>query len=107
MALLLVGFVRAMIDGADAAASDREADPGTGATLMVDAIATILTGTGASVMIEGSDDEEWRKRMTAKLRQIPSMVLIDNLRRQARQLRRSRPRLRRLSGRTGSSASPR
>lgn len=54
--------------------------PGTGATLMVDAIATILTGTGASVMTEGRDDEEWRKRMTAKLRQIPAMVLIDNLR---------------------------
>ena len=27
------------------------------------------------------DDEEWRKRLTAKLRQIPSIVLIDNLRR--------------------------
>jgi hypothetical protein len=32
-------------------------------------------------MVEGSDDEEWRKRLTAKLRQIPSLVLIDNLRR--------------------------
>jgi putative DNA primase/helicase len=41
---------------------------------------TILTGAGASVMTEGRDDEEWRKRVTAKLRQIPSIVLIDNLR---------------------------
>ena len=31
-------------------------------------------------MTEGRDDEEWRKRVTAKLRQIPSIVLIDNLR---------------------------
>ena len=31
-------------------------------------------------MTEASDDEEWRKRVTAKLRQIPSIVLIDNLR---------------------------
>jgi hypothetical protein len=47
---------------------------------MVDAIATVLTGIGAAVMTEGRDDEEWRKRLTAKLRQIPSLVLIDNLR---------------------------
>jgi hypothetical protein len=31
-------------------------------------------------MTEGRDDDEWRKRVTAKLRQIPTMVLIDNLR---------------------------
>ena len=33
---------------------------------MVDALATILTGAGASVMTEGRDDEEWRKRLTAR-----------------------------------------
>src|SRR5690606_41625865 len=38
------------------------------------------TDGGASVLTEGPDDEEWRKRLTAKLRQIPSIVLIDNLR---------------------------
>lgn len=47
---------------------------------MVDAVATILTGSGASVMTEGRDDDEWRKRVTAKLRQIPTIVPIDNLR---------------------------
>ena len=47
---------------------------------MVDAVATILTGSGASVMTEGRDDDEWRKRVTAKLRQIPAILLIDNLR---------------------------
>ena len=47
---------------------------------MVDAIATILTGAGASVMTEGRDDDEWRKRVTAKLRQVPTILLIDNLR---------------------------
>lgn len=31
-------------------------------------------------MTEVRDDDEWRKRVTAKLRQIPSLVLIDNLR---------------------------
>ena len=47
---------------------------------MVDAIATTLTGAGASVMTEGRDDDEWRKRVTAKLRQVPTILLIDNLR---------------------------
>jgi putative DNA primase/helicase len=80
VALLLLGFLRGMIDGPTPLHLIEKPTPGTGATLMVDAIATILTGTGASVMTEGRDDEEWRKRVTAKLRQIPSIVLIDNLR---------------------------
>ncbi len=80
VALLLLGFLRAMIDAPTPLHLIEKPTPGTGATLMVDAIATVLTGVGASVMTEGRDDEEWRKRVTAKLRQIPSIVLIDNLR---------------------------
>lgn len=80
VALLLLGFLRGMIIGPTPLHLIEKPTPGTGATLMVDAISTILTGEGASVMTEGRDDEEWRKRVTAKLRQIPSMVLIDNLR---------------------------
>jgi len=80
LALLLLGFLRAMVDGPTPLHLIEKPTPGTGATLMVDAIATILTGAGASVMTEGRDDEEWRKRLTAKLRQIPALVLIDNLR---------------------------
>ena len=80
VALLLAGFLRAMIDGPTPLHLIEKPTPGTGATLMIDAIATILTGTGASVMTEGRDDEEWRKRVTAKLRQVPTILLIDNLR---------------------------
>lgn len=80
VALLLLGFLRGMIDGPTPLHLIEKPTPGSGATLMVDAIATILTGAGASAMTEGRDDEEWRKRVTAKLRQIPSIVLIDNLR---------------------------
>ena len=80
VALLLLGFVRAMIDGPTPLHLIEKPTPGTGATLMVDSITTILTGAGASVMTEGRDDEEWRKRVTAKLRQVPSILLIDNLR---------------------------
>ena len=80
VALLLLGFLRGMIDGPTPLHLIEKPAPGSGATLMVDAVATILTGSGASVMTEGRDDDEWRKRVTAKLRQIPSIVLIDNLR---------------------------
>ena len=82
LSLLLTGFVRAMIDGPTPLHLIEKPTPGTGATLMVDAIAMIVTGGGVSVMVEGRDEEEWRKRITAKLRQVPSLVLIDNLRRQ-------------------------
>ncbi|MBB6012421.1 hypothetical protein HNR59_001766 [Aquamicrobium lusatiense] len=80
IALLLLGFLRGMIDGPTPLHLIEKPSPGSGATLMVDAVATILTGSGASVMTEGRDDDEWRKRVTAKLRQIPAIVLIDNLR---------------------------
>lgn len=82
LSLLLTGFVRAMMDGPTPLHVIEKPTPGTGATLMVDAISMIVTGGGVSVMVEGRDDEEWRKRITAKLRQVPSLVLIDNLRRQ-------------------------
>jgi putative DNA primase/helicase len=81
LALLLVGFVRSMIEGPTPLHLIEKPTPGTGATLMVDAISIVTTGSSASIMVEGRDDEEWRKRLTAKLRQIPSVVFIDNLRR--------------------------
>ena len=81
LALLLLPFVRTLVDGQTPLHLIEKPAPGTGATLMVDAIAIVTTSANASVMVEGRDDEEWRKRLTAKLRQIPSVVLIDNLRR--------------------------
>lgn len=82
VSLLLLGFLRAMIEGPTPLHLIEKPTAGTGATLMVDAMATILTGAGAGVMTEGTDEEEWRKRITAKLRQIPTLVLIDNLKRE-------------------------
>lgn len=82
LALLLLPFVRPMISGPTPLHMVEKPAPGTGATLMVDAISIVATGTSASVMVEGRDEDEWRKRLTAKLREIPSILLIDNLRRQ-------------------------
>jgi hypothetical protein len=82
LALLLLPFVRPMISGPTPLHLVEKPAPGTGATLMVDAISIIAIGTSVSVMVEGRDEDEWRKRLTAKLRDIPSILLIDNLRRQ-------------------------
>jgi putative DNA primase/helicase len=82
LALLLLPFVRPMIVGPTPLHMIEKPAPGTGATLMVDVISIIATGAGTSVMVEGRDEDEWRKRLTAKLREIPSILLIDNLRRQ-------------------------
>lgn len=53
VALLLLGFVRSMIDGPTPLHLIEKPSPGTGATMMVDAIATILTGSSATVMSGG------------------------------------------------------
>jgi hypothetical protein len=58
--LLLLGFLRAMNDGPTPLHMIEKPTPGTGATLLVDAVATIQTGSGAAVTTEGRDDEEWR-----------------------------------------------
>ena len=71
LALLLLSFVRPMISGPTPLHLIEKPAPGTGATLMVDAISIVATGTSASVMVEGRDEDEWRKRLTAKLREIP------------------------------------
>lgn len=81
LALLLLPFVRPLIEGPTPLHLIEKPTPGTGATLLVDAIALIATGHSASIMTEGRDEEEWRKRLTAKLRSSPLMIVIDNLRR--------------------------
>ena len=39
-----------------------------------------VIGTGPAVMTEGSTEDEWRKRITSKLMQAPTFILIDNVR---------------------------
>ena len=79
VALLLLGFVRAMVDGPTPLHLIEKPEAGTGAGLMIDIIATIVTGRPVAVMTDSDNDEEWRKRITAKLRQMPVMAVIDNI----------------------------
>ena len=80
VALLLGPFVREMIDGPTPLHMIEKPTPGTGASLLVEAIARGATGTGATTITEGRDEDEWRKRITATLFGSPTIVSIDNLR---------------------------
>jgi hypothetical protein len=79
--LFLLPFARDLIDGCTPLHLLEKPSPGTGATLLVDSMAHPATGRPIEAMTEGRDEDEWRKRITAKLRSGSPFVLIDNLKR--------------------------
>ena len=81
IALGLLPFARDLIDGPTPLHLFEKPSPGTGATLLVDMLSLPSTGRPIPTMTEGRDEDEWRKRITAKLRSGSPFVLIDNLRR--------------------------
>jgi putative DNA primase/helicase len=80
VALMLHPFVREMIEGATPLHLFEKPSPGTGATLLVDVLMYLATGRPILAMTEGTCENEWRKRITAKLRRAPQVVLVDNVR---------------------------
>ncbi len=81
VAIILLPFVRDLIDGPTPLHLIEKPSPGTGATLLVDMLSAPFTGRPIPTMTEGRDEDEWRKRITAKLSGGSPFVLIDNLRR--------------------------
>jgi hypothetical protein len=81
LALLILPFVRELIDGPTPLHLVEKPTPGTGGTLLVDALTYPALGRPVPAMTEGRAEDEWRKRVFAKLRGGPAVVLIDNLRR--------------------------
>ncbi len=80
-AVLLLPFAHDLIDSCTPFHLIEKPCPGTGATLMVDMLAYPAIGRPISVMTEGRDEDEWRKRLTAKLRGGAAFIVIDNLKR--------------------------
>ncbi|WPD20203.1 hypothetical protein [Thermaerobacter composti] len=78
---LLLPFVREMIDGPTPLHLIDKPAPGSGGSLLADAITIPATGRPAHVMTESRDEEEWRKRITSALIDAPTFVMIDNIRR--------------------------
>jgi hypothetical protein len=81
LALLLLPFLRDLIDGPTPMHLVEAPTPGTGKTLLVDALGWPALGHATPAMAEGRDDDEWRKRITAKLLASAPAVNLDNLRR--------------------------
>jgi putative DNA primase/helicase len=79
VALFLLPFVRDLIRGPTPLHLIEKPTPGTGATLLVH----VLLGLGAptSQLTEAANEEEWRKKLTAKFLTMPELIFIDNLRR--------------------------
>ena len=80
MAALILPFVRRMIDGPTPLHLIEAPSPGTGKSLLGEAISIIAVGHSGQPMNIGRDDEENRKRITAALARAQPVVLIDNIR---------------------------
>jgi hypothetical protein len=81
LALALLPYVRDVIDGPTPLHVIEKPTPGTGATCLLKVIAFLASGTDPYMMVEGRDDDEWRKRITSTLLLTPAFVVLDNLRR--------------------------
>lgn len=80
IALIILPFIREMLKGPTPLHLVEASTPGTGKTLLILASTLIFLGREVPAMAEGRNDEEWRKRLTAKLGNSPSYLLIDNVR---------------------------
>lgn len=80
IAMLLLPFLRPVIEGPTPLHLIEKPQAGTGAGLLIAVVSTIAAGRGLPVMTEGEDEDEWRKRITALLRTSPTYAVIDNLR---------------------------
>lgn len=79
IALLLLPFVRKLINSPTPLHLIEKSTVGTGATLLARCIAWICTGHDYTSLPEGRDGEEWRKRVTAVLQNAIQFLVIDNL----------------------------
>jgi len=81
IALMILPFAREMIDGPTPVHLIEASTPGTGKTLLAEALTIVPMGRVCPAMTEGRSDGEWRKRITAKLINDPPFIFIDNVRR--------------------------
>lgn len=79
ISFLLTPFVREMIDGPVPMALIEAPAAGTGKGLLANVLAIPSTGSLLETIPQRESDEEWRKAITAKLIEIPSHILLDNL----------------------------
>ncbi len=80
VALLLLPFVRDLIDGPTPLHLFNKPSPGTGASLLSEVLLIPSLGTPPSGTMAGCNNEdEWRKRLTSLLSEGPTATVFDNL----------------------------
>ncbi len=80
VAALLLPFVRRMVQGPTPLHLVEAPTPGTGKTLLAEAISRIVQAKPAEVTTIENDEKENSKKITALLDLAPQVVLIDNIR---------------------------
>ena len=79
VALLLLPFVRDLIDGPTPLHLFDKPTPGTGASLLSEVLLLPALGTPPGAMSGCSNEDEWRKRLTSLLSEGPTATVLDNL----------------------------
>lgn len=79
VAYLLSPFLREMIQGSIPKALIEAPAAGTGKGLLANALAIPSIGTFLETIPQRQSDDEWRKAITAKLIEMPTHILFDNL----------------------------
>jgi hypothetical protein len=79
LAALLLVPGRAVVDGPTPLHLTEAPIHGTGKSLLTEVISVVATGQPAPALTGGGGDDEWRKRLTAKLKTSPGVIRLDNL----------------------------
>jgi hypothetical protein len=79
LALALTPVMRGVIDGPVPLAAVDKPSPGTGASLLIEAIAIATSGQPPGALGAPSDDNEMRKAITSELREGKSWLFLDNV----------------------------
>jgi len=79
IATLMTAVLRPVIPGYVPLSLIDKPQPGIGASLMTDIIAMVATGRPGAKMTAPSNEEEWRKTITARLSQGQGVIIIDNV----------------------------
>jgi hypothetical protein len=77
--LLLLPFVRSFIDGPTPLHLLEAPGPGSGKTLLVEALLSISVGGNVGTIADARDEDEMRKRITAMLLEGCRVMLLDNI----------------------------
>ena len=81
VALMILPFVRDLIQGPTPLHLIEAPAPGSGKGLLASALLLPATGGDVGLMTQGRDEDEWRKRITTRLQEGKAAILIDNVNR--------------------------